>query len=292
MSKSKAAAVPTPGPAAPSGGGSQLTTVTHDELAGLDMDFGDDGLGQIDREDIKIAAYVLNMKGKGPDGRPLPIDAYYNTVDETQKLRVNAVFLYLHKTHLYSKWNEGEKRTDIVCRSYDRITGTMQDGTTRPCKGCPDFEWRKNAEGKRVRPCGPVYNMFAADRDASRPFVVRFRRTSLPVLKSYLQKHHIGRRIVRGVQSNYPLHVFAVELGAKLSDNGNYAIPTLTRGARLDEAEIAVWRDNAATLREQVIPLLDHVETSAAAREGDSDEGDTSFDTSKMAADEGRDFSE
>jgi len=269
---------------------------THDELAELgDVDLGDDGLGQVDREDIRIAAYTLNMKGKGADGRPYPIDAYYNTVDETTKLRVNAAFLHLHKTNMWSRYNELERRSDIKCRSYDRVTGTMDNGTQRPCAGCPDAEWRRDAEGKRTRNCSPVYNLFAFDRDAQIPFVTRYKRTALPVIKAHLQKHHIGRRIVRGVRSNYPLHVFAVELSARLSDNGNYALPVIARGAVLARAEVEFLRDNARTLREQVIPILSHVESNVAASgAGDAgdvvDEGDTSFEPEKYAADAGKDF--
>jgi len=272
---------------------------THDELAGLgDVDLGDDGLGQVDREDIRIAAYTLNMKGKGADGRPYPIDAYYNTVDETTKLKVNGAFLHLHKTNMWSRYNELECRSDIKCRSYDRVTGTMDNGTVRPCQGCPDAEWHRDAEGKRTRNCSPVYNLFAFDRDAQIPFVTRYKRTALPVIKAHLQKHHIGRRIVRGQRLNYPLHVFAVELSAKLSDNGNYAIPVITRGPVLERAEVEFLRDNARTLREQVIPILSHVESTAAATgagdAGDAgeagDAGDTSFEPEKYAADAGKDF--
>lgn len=290
-------------PAAPPPASALATyDATHDELAGLGMtddDLGADGLAQVGRDDIRIAGYTLNMKGRGTDGRPYPIDAYYNTVDETLKLKVNAAFLHLHKTNMWAKYNELERRSDIKCRSYDRVTGTMDNGVRRPCEGCPDAEWHRDAEGKRTRNCSPVYNMFAFDRDAGIPFVTRYKRTALPVIKTHLQKHHLGRRIVHGRRSNYPLHVFAVELSAQLSPNGNYALPVITRGPLLDRAEIEFLRDNARTLTEQVIPILTHVDTTAAVS-GDggpvdvgdvSDaEGDTSFDTTKFAADTGKDF--
>lgn len=266
---------------------------THDELAALgDVDLGDDGLGQVDREDIRIAAYTLNMKGKGADGRPYPIDAYYNTVDETTKLKVNAAFLHLHKTNMWARYNELERRSDIKCRSYDRVTGTMDSGVTRPCEGCPDAQWQRDAEGKRTRNCSPVYNLFAYDRDVQILFVTRYKRTALPVIKTHLQKHHIGRRIVHGKRSNYPLHVFGVELSAKLSDNGNYAIPVIVRGPVLERAEIEFLGENARTLREQVVPILAHVESSAATSAADAidAEGDTSFEPAKYAADAGKDF--
>lgn len=267
---------------------------TRDELAQLGMtdeDLGADGLAEVDREDIRIAVYTLNMKGKTPDGQRYPLDAYYNTVDETLKPRVNAAFLDLHKTNLWSRYNETERRSDIKCRSYDRVTGTMDSGVRRPCEGCPDAEWRRDAEGKRTKNCSTVYNVFAFDRDAGIPFVVRFKRTALPVIKAHLQKHHIGRRIVQGRRSNYPLHVFAVELTAETADNGNYALPVIVRGPLLERREIEFLRDNARVLREQVIPILTHVESTAAAATGpETDEGDTSFDTTKYAADVGKDF--
>jgi len=307
MSKTKTAApdvpapAPAPGPApAPTangggGGDGQLALATHDELAALGMtddELGDDGLAQVDRDDIKIPAYALNVKGKGPDGRPLDFSAYYNTVDETRKLTVNAAFLHLHKSNLYSKWNEPKNQTDVICRSYDRITGTMTaDGRERPCEGCPDAVWYRDNDGKRRKNCSPVYNVFAVDRDTSTPFVVRFKRTALPVIKTYLQKHHIGRRIVKGVRLNYPLHVFSVELTSTMSDNGNYAIPILTRGKLLERGEVMSLAANAKVLREQVLGILSHVETVAESREGAADDGgDTSFEPEKYAADVGKDF--
>ncbi len=278
-----------------SGGSSAITTVTHDELAGLggDLTFDSDGLQQVGAEDIRIAAYVINMAGIGKDGRALPKDEYYNTIDETSKRKVNGVFLHLHKTHLFSRFLEAEKRTEIMCRSYDRKVGTMASGVERPCQGCPDAQWQAGADGKRKRNCSPVYNMFAVDRDEALGFVTRFKRTSLPVIKQYLQKHHIGRRVVRGQRLNYPLHVFGVELTARMDPKGQYAIPVLNRGPVLTREEVELFGERAHEVRELVIPILNNVEALAEARESTGDgEGDTSFDTGKMAADEGRDFAD
>lgn len=293
--------------AAADSGSSALATASHDELAGLGLDeavAGNDGLAQVDADDIKIPVYVLNMKGKGTDGRSLQPDEYYNTIDERSKRTVNAAFLHLHKSNLYSKWNQAEKRTEIVCRSFDRVTGTwLADGHERPCEGCPDAQWQRNAEGKRVRNCSPVYNMFAVDRDDGMPFVVRYKRTSLPVIKSYLQKHHIGRRIakvkdertgaVQSVRCNYPLQVFAVTMTAQMSDGKGeaYAIPIITRGDVLPADEIRQLTENAVTLRESVLPILLHADRTATEREGDdSGAGDISFDPEKFTADDGKDF--
>jgi hypothetical protein len=256
-------------------GSAALATAAHDELAGIGMDFEDDGLSQVGPEDIRIAAKVLNMKGVDEKGRKLPEDAYYDTVDETVKEKIDAVFLHMHKSHLYSFYDQAESRMRIVCRSFDREMGTMDDGTRRPCKGCPDAEWRTE-EGKRTRNCSPVSNMFAIDRDTGLPFVVRYKRTSLPIIQSYLQKHHIGRRVLAGGKRvNYPLYCFQVELSCKMSDDGKYALPVITRGPVLSEQEILAHAENARTLRESVLPILNKVEDTAEAKEAPPD---TSFD--------------
>ena len=272
---------------APEGNGAALATMpTHDELAALgDMDFEHDGLEEVDSTDIRIAAKVFNFKGVDQKGRKIPEDAFYDTVDETVKEKIDAAFLHLHKTNLYSVYDNDEGRTRIVCRSFDRQMGTMDDGTVRPCEGCPDAAWRTE-NGKRTRNCGPVYNMFGVDRETQLPFVVRFKRTSLPVIKSYLQKHHIGRRIVKGKRDNYPLYCFRVELSCKMSDDGKYALPVLTRGEVLGSEEIKAHAENGKFLRENMLGILEKTEEQAAAIEAP----DTSFDPDKFGGDEGKDF--
>jgi hypothetical protein len=259
---------------------------THDELAALgDVQFDNDGLDEIDSTDIRIAAKVFNFKGVDAKGRKIPEDAFYDTVDETVKEQIDAAFLHLHKTNLYSVYDNDEGRTRIVCRSFDRETGTMEDGLQRPCEGCPDAEWRTE-NGKRTRNCGPVYNMFAVDRETQLPFVVRFKRTSLPVIKSYLQKHHIGRRIVKGKRENYPLYCFQADLSCKMSDDGKYALPVLTRGAPLQLDEIKAHAENAKFLRENMFGILEKTEEVVAASEAP----DTSFDPEKFGGEQGKDF--
>src|SRR5699024_4271960 len=113
----------------------------------------------VDNEDIKISARVFNMKGKDErTGRAIPIDTFYDTVDETMHDTIDATLLSLHKTNAWTEYDENEGATKTHCKSFDRITGTMADGTQRACKGCPDAEWRM-IDGKRKRNCGPIYNV-------------------------------------------------------------------------------------------------------------------------------------
>ena len=252
--------------------------VVLDELAeaGIELDAdAEDGLSEASGEDLKIASKVFNMKGKGADGRKIPEDAFYDTIDQTVKDRINAVFLYLHKSNVYSYYDNEDSRTVIVCRSFDRVTGTLEEtGEQRPCKGCPDDEWRTEG-GKRKKNCGAVYNVASLDRDTSMPFWLRFKRTSLPVIKTHLQRHHLGRRIVQGKRVNYPLFAFAVDLSCTMSDDGKYALPVIQRGQVLSSGEMHTCREAAAAIKENVIPML----TASDAQVADTvRDADTSFD--------------
>lgn len=274
-----------------------LAPAPRDELAaaGLAMpDDADDGLGEASGEDIKIAAKVLNMRGRGPDGRQIPADAFYDTVDQTYTDELDAVLLYLHKTNAYTVFNNETSRTETVCRSFDRKTGTMEaTGKRRPCEGCPDNVWYTE-DGKRRKNCGPVYNVAALDRATMLPFWLRFKRTALPVIKQYLQRHHLGRRVVGTKRLNYPLFAFSARLRGEMTADGKYALPVITRGPFLGPADFAACMDAAATIKGNALALLTQAEATLG---GDSDGDappDTSFNYGAAAdggAGEGEDYS-
>lgn len=262
-----------------------------DLLDGATLDDGlDDGLSEVSSEDIRIATYTLNAKRIGANGRQIPADVYFDTLGEGTHERVDAVMLALHKTNLWSSYNQTEQRTEVHCRSQDRKTGTLADGVTRPCAGCPDAEWHfDEAKGKRLRRCSPVYNIVSLDRSSQQLFVVRFKRTSLPVIKTHLQKHHIGRRVVAGRRVNYPLYAFGVTLSGKMAGpSATHAVPIIERGAPVSPAELRTYAEAVAAVNAQAASVIEQVDRSDA---DDSDAGgDSSFDTSKFAGDEGKDF--
>lgn len=273
-------------------GGGSTALATSDELDGLDIGDDTDGLGEVDADDFRDAALVLNFKGQDKSGRAIPVDVFYNTLDETTHGEINAVFCMLHKSNLYSRFNKGENKTEIICRSYDRVTGTMFNGTVRPCEGCPDAVWGtiKDDDGKekRHRNCSPVYNVFGVNRDSGQPFVVRFKKTALPVIKTHLQKHHLGRRVVQGKRLNYPLYSFGVRLSAKMAGpKATYAVPVIERTSVLPIDEIRAHAANTTALNDRMRTVLQKLEDQVEARERGED---TSFDTDKMAAAEGQDF--
>lgn len=270
-----------------------LATLTNDVLGGLDLGAdADDGLGETDQSDYRDAALVLNFKGKDKNGRAIPPDVFYNTLTETTHEKVSAVFCLLHKTNLYSKFDKARNKTDIICRSFDRVTGTMSDGTIRPCEGCPDAKWYQgqgdDGKPKRMKNCSEVYNVFGVDRDSAQAIVVRYKKTSLPVIKTYLQKHHLGRRLVKGKRLNYPLYAFGVTMTAKLAaDGATYAVPILERAEVLSEEEIRVHALNTKALGERMRGVLERLEDQVEGREVD-----TSFDVDAMGEAEGQDFVE
>lgn len=283
---------------APASNAGPIGALVHDELAALGEDFviEDDGLSEVGREDFRISAYVINMKAVGKDGRKVPEDEYYDTINETTKRDVNAAFLHLNKTNLYAYYDETLKKSVKVCSSRDRKVGVWREtGEERQCEGCPDAAWKRDDKGKPTRNCGPVYNLFAIDRDTQMPFVVRFKRSSMPAIKAYLQKHFIGRRVIKdkvtgaSKRVNYPLFAFQTQMGCRMSDDGKYALPVLQRGEPLPIEEILTHQAAQNFVVTNLINLVEAVEQQVEDKEG-PEAGDTSFDTNKYGGGEGQDI--
>jgi len=270
-----------------------LALVEGDEaqLAGLidELDVSDDGLTEVSAEDIKLPVKVWNFKGVDATGDPIPPNVFYDTVTERWARSIDLMLINLHKTNEWRQYDEAEGRSRVLCRSFDQLKGTMEDGTVRPCQGCPDAQWTTTPEGKRTRHCGPVYNVFAAELESRQPCVLRFKRTSLPAIQSYLNKHHIGRRVQNGKRSNWPLFVFSVRASLRMSDDKKYALPVLEKTGILSKEDIAQGAETVEYVKTVLLGELGKVieADGADASEGG---GDTSFDPDKFAADEGKDF--
>lgn len=258
------------------GGATLPVLASSDELAGLidGLELASDGLEEIDNEDIKIPVKVFNMKGVDEASEPIPPNVFYDTIEQTTKKRLRLALLTLHKANEWREYDEGEGRSKIRCRSFDRVTGTMEDGTVRPCKGCPDAQWRTDDNGKRTRRCGPVYSFVAIDRETQQPCMLRFKRTSLGPIQDYLNRHFLGRRILSGgKRAHYPLFAFETIASLKMSDDKKYAIPVLERGEVLPREEIGAHAANAQVFRESIMPIIQKL--------SDQDQGDA--DASRSA---------
>jgi len=244
-----------------------------EQLAALygDTKVEDDGLQEADSDDMRLPVIVWNMKGKDPKTNELRrLDEFYDTLNEVSHRQLRVAFVHLHKTRLFSRFNNDTNENVIYCSSKDGVTGRMREkhpdglqlkgprgellpivqGTVRDCKTCPDSDWHQNSAGKNIRNCDPVYGIFAAHLDEqNRPtdgFLLRFKRTGLPPLKTHMQKHHLGRRILpNGSRVNVPLYTFACTLTLEISKNGNFATPLITRGEILPKTTIDLLADQA-----------------------------------------------
>lgn len=255
--------------------------------AGLDADAGD-GLSEVALADLKTPYKLWNLK-KADGVARLSQDQFLDTLDRTATDALDLVLLDMHKTNLYERFNNKEQRNETQCRSFDRVTGIWQaDGHERPCKGCPDAAWRNttDAQGqvKREQPCAEVWNVAAFDLASQRVCLLKFKRTSLDAIKTYAQAHHIGRLPSKGGKPrNVPLYVYRVRATLAMHKSGNYAVPSLERGAILTPGDVSVMHDTAAGVRETFEARMRAADESAA---GDvvPDGGDASFNTDELDA--------
>ena len=271
-----------------------LVVPEGDALAFLDqVEIEDDGLGQVSPEDIKLAVKVFNSKTVLPNGDPVPDNQFFDTVTEQISRELHLVWIKDHQTNEWRTYDDAAGRSVVHCSSPDRITGTMADGAKRPCAGCPDAQWG-NVDGKRTRNCGPVHNMFAVETDTMQPCVVRFRRTSLTPIQTYLSRYHYARRSVvdkltkQIKRVNVPLFAFTCKVTLKMSDDKKYAIPVIERGSILDASAIQFGQDQLRYVNAVLLARLPKV--IEADQSADESTLDTSFDTSKMSGGHGQDF--
>ena len=191
-----------------------------------------DGLEDFGGDDIKISTLLWNMRGKDKHGRSMTKDVYFDTVTEETSESIEVVMLTSKKTRRWDSFDNEKDKTIVHCQSRDNVTGTLANGDTRPCGGCPDYGWFTD-EGKNKRRCGDVRNTLAIETSAHKPIMIRFKKTGLNPLRQYLSAYHHGARLAvnkktgRTERRNVPLFAYAVHLSLKMSDNGMYATPVL-----------------------------------------------------------------
>lgn len=265
----------------------EAATLAALAAAGFD-ESSPDGLSEIKASDLRMPLKLYNMKkGEAVNGR-VSQDVFFDTIDRTVTSELNLVLLELHKVNAYKTFNNKEQRTDTICTSYDQISGVMvEGGTIRPCKGCPDAQWKTNAEGRKIQPCTEVWNVAAFDLDTQKVVLIKFKRTSLDPIRNHLQAHHINRRpLPGGKRGNIPLFAFRVRMTIAMHKSGNYAVPAIElvrkpdgSPAMLSVDELRMMIESAAAVRETFQERL------KASEQDDADSGaDTSFDTAAMDA--------
>ena len=203
------------------------------ELAAFfDAPDGVDGLEDFEGDDVKISTLLWNMRGKDKHGNTMTKDVFFDTISEETRKEVDLVLLTVKKTRRWDEFNNTTDKTEVHCESRDRITGTLSDGTTRPCHGCPDYGWFKDEKGENKRKCGDVQNAVGVTLDTMKPITIRFKKTGLKPYRAHVSTHHKGARLhvaKDGTRSrrNVPLFAYAVRMSLKMSDNGMYATPVM-----------------------------------------------------------------
>jgi hypothetical protein len=241
-----------------------------DELAEFDAILGgmeSDGLEEVDQSDVKIPIKSFNRKGKQDNGIMCKQDRFYDTNTNDEQEALNATLLLLHKTHIWKSFDETTKTSTVHCKSYDRKTGTMNDGTTRKCAGCPDAQWR-TIDGKRIKRCSVVHNVVGIDHDNDdSPFIVRFKKTSEGPWQKHLNRCHIGKLRTSAGKRNLPLFGQRVRIELVMEDGGNYALPVFAKMGDVPPSEWKRLAGDVAFLRDAILPAL-----QKAPEQGESDD--------------------
>lgn len=245
------------------------------ELLALN-DIGDPGDGyshSIDPGEIKVARKIYNMKGLDARGKAIPKDVYYDTDTQVMTETVDAIFVYAHGWNAWTEYSEADDRTTTHCISDDRVTGHLRARDEyRKCAGCPDAVWHSDAKGKAHKNCSKRFTVLAVDVASYTPFLVAYKKTSLNTWLAHTAKHHNAKlRLPSGGRGNVKLHSYVVRLGARMSTNGLYAIPSISDPLRMATPDEAADCDATRVALHGTIVRAARAETD-----------DTSFDTGDM----------
>lgn len=238
--------------------GAALAMLQGDALGDVlgDYELETDGMEELEASDVRFAKLVWNFGGIDEvTGEPIPKNRFFNTVSEEVSVEEALAILTFHKSRAWKEFDEGKNKTVYHCTTWDRVTGTMEDGTTRNCAKCPDKVWRQDEEtGKRTRNCADVANVVALRLEGGDPVLMAFTRTSDRPWSDYLNKHVIGKRIVGGKRVNMPLFAHPTTISLKMVKSAggmSYAVPVFERAEEpFARNDIIFFAESAKGFRE------------------------------------------
>lgn len=239
----------------------ELAKAESDELAtaannfdALAEFFDDPDADQLDvgADDIKIRSLIWNLGGVDKVTKQERSKAvFFDTISETTQATLDAVILLNKRSKRYDYFDNATDKTVVVCASSDLKTGRMSDGTERPCLDCPDDGWFTDPDtGKPKRKCGEVHTVVGIERLTQKPFVARFKKTSLKAFRNYMMAHHYKAHVrPDGQRVDVAWYAFNMSIGLVMHESGKYAVPVLTAGDVVKPAEFLQYRQSAASFK-------------------------------------------
>lgn len=178
-------------------------------------------LAEIDETDTLIPWYFFNMKLKDKHDRWLPPNAFFHSLREDTRERIETTLLFLHKTHRYTVYEEGEG-TKVLCSSLDRVKGLWREtGEPLDCATCRFAPIPAHWKNGTPPPCRLIWTFIGFDEQHQEPFAINVKSTSMTPAKRFLNTHFL--RKFRG--KDLPLFVYRVRLSLE-QPTGTYAVLT------------------------------------------------------------------
>ena len=215
-------------------------------------------LQEIEDGDTMIPWYFFNMKLQDHDGQWLPPNAFFHSLREKTQERVDGTLLFLHKTHRYTVYEEGEG-TKVLCSSLDRVNGLWREtGEPLKCESCQYAPIPAHWKNGTPPPCRLIWTFVGFDEQHQEPFAINVKSTSMTPARRFLNTHFL--RKFKG--KDLPLFVYKVRLTLD-QPTGTYAVlgfetlgvnppEAITQYAALAEALIGSARVNFETEQPEV----------------------------------------
>ena len=176
-------------------------------------------LQEVDESDTMIPWLFFNTKLKSPDDQWIAKDVFFHSLREDTRETVDCTLLFLHKTHRYSTYDEGEG-TKILCSSLDRVSGVWREsGETLDCETCEFAPIPKHWKNGTPPPCRLVWTFIGFDEELQEPFAINAKSTSMTPAKRFLNTHFLKK--FKG--KDLPLFVYKTRLTLN-QPNGTYAV--------------------------------------------------------------------
>lgn len=239
-----------------------LALAPPSDLAEMIDDSGATGIEEFGDDDIKIASKVWNSKSVDERGRARTPDVFVDSLTGESAESLECVLLSTKKGYRWDEFDQAADKTVVMCESHDLATGTMSDGTRRSCHGCPDKEWAAEADGRRTKRCGTVHTVVGYEPSTARPFIIRFKKTSLDPFRRYVQTYFKGQRKTKEGRADLPLFSARTTITLAMHESGKYALPVFSRGDFVTREEFAAYREQADAMRSNAVR---YVEAESAA---------------------------